>query len=150
MAVSLTGADTTIFDGIVLNDFGSGNIVNITFPNNIIQMTKGKNQNTLYAKNNTGEIADVEIILLLGSNDYKTLNSRFLQQQRDLPTFSLISASFTKRSGDGEGNVTNSIYTGTGGIFTQGIDIIDNTEGDTIQAQALFRLQFANMVLTVA
>ena len=141
---ALTGNDTTIINDRVLADQGNGDVTTITYPNELTTVTTGKNGNSLYAFNETGNQVDVEIRLLKGSSDDKFMNSLYQNYRQDPPSFTLLTGEFTKRVGDGQGNVDNVTYSMAGGAFSQGVDSKDNTEGDTEQAVAVYRLRYAN------
>jgi hypothetical protein len=141
---SLTGKDTIVINNRVLADFGDGDVLNLTFPNNKITAKRGKNGNTIFALNETGLQADVELRILKGSSDDKFLNSLSIAQNRDLPSFSLLTGEFTKRIGDGAGNIASEVYEVSGGAFVKEIDNKENVEGNTDQGIAIYRLIFAN------
>jgi len=56
----------------------------------------------------------------------------------------LLTANFTKRIGDGLGNVGNAVYSMEGGVIYQQVDAKENSEGDTDNAVSVYRLRFAN------
>lgn len=141
---SLTGADTITLDDRVFADFGDGNIATLTFPNELVGVKTGKNGNSIYALNETGKQLDAELRVLRGSPDDKFLNSKKLGMERDFPSFVLMSGEFVKRVGDGAGNVNREIYSVSGGVFSQSVDVISNVEGDTEQSIAVYRLKFTN------
>tara|TARA_R110000751_G_scaffold299695_4_gene411066 strand:- start:11924 stop:12379 length:456 start_codon:yes stop_codon:yes gene_type:complete len=147
---SLTGSDTFVLNGRVLNDFGKGDVVTITYPESMVEVVVGKNKNSIYSENTSGQSADIEVKILTGSADDKFVNSLFLTQQRDLPAFTLLTCNYAKRVGDGASNISNAAHTGSGGIFAQGIDAKENTDGDTEAAQSIYKLKFSNLVRTIA
>lgn len=144
MSVSLTGKDTSILDNRVLNDFGDGDVINIDFPNNLVEGKVGKNGNVLYAYNATGNQATVVIRVLRGSSDDKFLNSKLILYKQDPPSFVLMEGEFIKKVGDGKGNVTSDIYRINGGIVQKMVMGKENVEGDTEQALAIYTLLFSN------
>ena len=151
MAVnSLTGADTVQINDRVFADFGDGDIVTITYPNELVTVKTGKNGNSIYAFNETGKQVDVEIRVLRSSPDDKFLNSIKIGMERDFAAFSLLTGEFVKRVGDGDGNVSREIYTLSGGVFSQSVDTKSNVEGDTDQSISLYRLKFTNAPKSIA
>lgn len=151
MAVnSLTGSDTVTINDRVFADFGDGDIVTLTYPNELVAVKTGKNGNSIYALNETGRQVDVEIRVLRASADDKFLNSLKLAMEADLPSFALLTGQFVKRVGDGLGAVNNEIYTLSGGIFSQSVDAKSNVEGDTEQALSVYRLKFTNAPKSIA
>jgi hypothetical protein len=151
MAVnSLTGADTVQLNDRVFADFGDGDIVTITYPNELVTVKTGKNGNSIYAFNETGKQVDVEIRVLRSSSDDKFLNSIKLGMERDFAAFALLTGEFVKRVGDGDGNVSREIYTLSGGVFSQSVDTKSNVEGDTDQSISVYRLKFTNAPKSIA
>ena len=57
---ALTGADSFILNDRVFNDFADGSTVSITFPNEKIGHTTGKNGNTVYATDKQGLNVNLE------------------------------------------------------------------------------------------
>jgi hypothetical protein len=141
---SLTGEDTISIDTIPLIDLADGDVGALTFPNELVTPKTGKNKNSIYSLNETGNQADLVIRVIRGSNDDKTLNSRLTAMRADFPAFTLISAQVVKKVGDGQGNVTNDIYDLTGGVFSAPVAVTSNVEGDTEQAVAVYNIKFTN------
>ena len=86
----------------------------------------------------------MELRVLAGSASDSFLNGLSIQMERDLPSTSLLNGSFSKRDGDGKGNVKRINYTLLGGVIRQNIDAQENLTGDTEQGTALYRLTFAS------
>lgn len=144
MAVyALTGNDTFILNDRVLNDMADGSTIAITFPNEKTGRSTGKNGNTVYSTDKQGLNAECELRLIAGSQDDIWLNGLSIQQERDLPSFSLLNGSFTKRIGDGTGKVRFINYVLLGGVVRQNVDTQENLQGDTEQGLAIYRLFFA-------
>lgn len=145
MAVyALTGADDLFLNDYQLNEFTDNSTITITFPNEDVGVSTGKNGNTVFSENKQGDNVQVELRILAGGKNDAFLNGLRIQQKRDLPSFSLINGSFSKRVGDGQGNVKRINYTLLGGVFRQGIDAQENLVGDTEQGTALYRFTFAS------
>lgn len=140
---ALTGADSFILNDRVFNDFADGSTVSITFPNEKIGHTTGKNGNTVFATDKQGLNAECELRIIAGSNDDAWLNGLAIEQNRDLPVSTLLNGSFSKRIGDGSGNVKFINYVMLGGVFRQNIDTNENLQGETEQGIAVYRLFFA-------
>ena len=60
-----------------------------------------------------------------------------------MPVSTLLNGSFSKRIGDGSGNVKFINYVMLGGVFRQNIDTNENLQGETEQGIAVYRLFFA-------
>ena len=144
MAVyALTGNDTFILNDRVLNDMADGSTIAITFSNEKTGHSTGKNGNTVYSTDKQGLNAECELRLIAGSQDDIWLNGLSIQQERDLPSFTLLNGSFTKRIGDGTGKVRFINYVLLGGVVRQNVDTQENLQGDTEQGLAIYRLFFA-------
>lgn len=141
---SLTGSDTISIDTIPLVDLADGDVATLTYPNDLVGVTTGKNGNSIFALNETGDQADLLIRVLRGSNDDKTLNSRLIAMKANFAGYITMTAQLVKKVGDGQGNITNDIYNLAGGVFTKRIETTSNVEGNTEQAIAIYPLKFTN------
>lgn len=144
MTIALTGNDSIIIDGLPLVDLANGDVGTLTFPNDITSATTGKNGNSIIAINETGKIAELSIRVLRGSNDDKTLNSKFKTMEADLPSFTLLTGSIVKRIGDGISNVTEDTYALSGGTFSKRVETTSNVEGDIEQGVSIYNIRFTN------
>lgn len=147
---TLTGSDTIQIGDRVFADLPNGDVLDLTYPNELVTVTIGKNGNAIHALNETGKQADVVLRVLRASPDDKFLNSLKLTMESDLAAFTLLEGKFTKRMGDGAGNISSDIYTVSGGSFKQGIDVKSNVEGDTEQAVSVYRFTFTNAPRAIA
>lgn len=139
----MTGNDTIMFRDRILTDLADGNCVELTFPNEIASVKTGKNGNTIYGLNEMGENAEVKIRIIRGSADDKYLNGQLAAQKNDFAGFTLVDCVFTKKVGDGQGNITNDQYITNGGVFQKRVEAKQNVEGDTEQSVAIYSLKFA-------
>lgn len=144
MSVALNGNDTVILDARILKDLADGDTAVLDFPNDLAGVKVGKNGNTLFAFNSTGQTCTMTIRVVMGSDDDKYLNSRLQEFRNDPPSFILFKAELIKRVGDGEGNIVNNTYKVSGGIITKIPGAKENVEGDTEQTVAIYTLTFAN------
>ena len=142
--LSLTGADTISIDGVPLVDLGDGDVGTLTFPNSLTESKKGKNGNAIIALNETGDVAELVLRVLRASSDDKTLNSKLFAMKNDFASFVAITGEIIKKMGDGTGNVSNDIYTLSGGSFSKRIETTSNVEGSTDQALAIYTITFVN------
>ena len=143
-SVSLTGADSIQIDSRILNDFADGDIASLTFPNTLANVKSSKNGNLIYAFNETGKQCDMTIRVLAGSADDKYLNSRLAEQKADFSKFLLLTGVFSKRVGDGKGNIAAAIYSCSGGIINKQVEQKTNVEGDVTQSVAVYAITFGN------
>lgn len=140
---ALTGNDTLTVNGRTLADFADQSTVTIEFGNARVGHTTGKNNNTVFATDKQGENATLTLRLVAGSADDIYLNGLSVQQERDLPTFALMTGTFAKRIGNGIGGVKFVNYTLRGGVFENNVNTQENLQGDTEQGIAVYTLWFA-------
>lgn len=144
MSASLSGKDTIVIAGRTLLDFADGDSITLEFPNDISNVKVGKNGNAVYAMNNSGLIAEVTLRLIRGGTDDKYLNALRSIQLFDFPSFLLLTGTFVKRVGDGNGRITYDTYRMNGGVFKKNLAAKENADGDTDQALVSYMFTFAN------
>ncbi len=149
MSVALTGKDTIAIGsrGLaprIFADLADGDTGVLDFPNNLVEAKTGKNGNTIYAFNSTGQVVTFTLRVIRGSADDKYLNSEMNRFLLDPAGYTLIDGEIVKRIGDGEGNVTNDVYSLDGGIIQKMPAAKENVEGDTEQAVTIWQIIFAN------
>lgn len=142
--VSLSGNDSVVINNRVFADFADGDIVDLTFPNDIAQVKTGKNGNSIYALNETGKQAEMKLRVMRGSSDDKFLNNLLVQQQANFAGTILLIGQFVKKIGDGLGNITSDTYILGGGVFTKVPEAKSNVEGNTDQSIVLYTLKWTN------
>lgn len=137
----LTGDDSLIIDDIDINkDFPNGDTAVIEFQNNLAGMATGKDLNTVFAKDESGNNFRMTIRVLRNSKSDIYLNGKQILQTEDFPAFVLLTGSFSKRLGDGLGNVTYDGYTLNGMIFEKKVPAKANLNGDTEQGVSTYVL----------
>lgn len=149
MVTSLTGKDTIKINDRILNDFADGDIVNLTFPSDLMAVKTGKNGNSIYAFNYTGQQCEVVLRVIRGSNDDKYLNHLLALMKNDPAAFSLMVGEFIKNVGDGAGNITSDIYILSGGVFKKQSEAKENADGDTEQSVTIYTMMFSNAPRTI-
>ena len=140
---ALTGNDTVILNERVIKDMADGSIVEIAYQNDRVGVTTGKNDNTVFAEDRTGSNAVLTLRVIRGSADDRWLNGLSIQQNRDLPSFTLLRGAFTKRVGNGYGSITYDNYVLIGGVFQRYPDIQENLQGETEQGSTVYQIIFA-------
>lgn len=146
MAVyALTGNDSLIINDRVINDFTDGSTIELAYQNDRVGVSTGKNNNTVFSDNRQGSNAVLTLRIIRGSADDKFFNGLSIQQDRDLPTFALMNGSFTKRVGDGSGNVTFDNHVLLGGAFQRFADVQENLNGETEQGTVVYTIYFAQI-----
>lgn len=139
----LTGADTIKINGRLITDIGAGEVAKITYGTDLVTVKTGKNGNTIYAKNESGNQATMELHVLRGSGDDKFLNEQISLYNSDPTGYILMNAELVKVIGDGKGNVSKDTYILTGGVISKPVEVVSNVEGDTEQAMSLYTMQYA-------
>jgi hypothetical protein len=142
--VSLTGNDTVIINGIILNSFAEGDSASFTFPNKLVEAKVGKNGNSIFAFNASGQICEATLRVIRGSIDDKLFNSLQKTYLNDPAAFVLLTGEFIKRAGDGQGNVTNDSYSFAGGVLPNLPETKENVAGETEQAVTVWKITFTN------
>lgn len=143
-SVSLSGADSISIDGRNIVDLADGDAVHVAFPNDLATVKASKNGNTIYAFNEMGRLVECTLRILLGSSDDKYLTSRLQAQKNDFSNFTLLAGSFSKRVGDGAGNVSVAVYQCSGGVFKNQPEAKSSAEGDAEQSVAVYTIHFGN------
>lgn len=140
---ALTGNDNFILNDHVFNELTDGSTIEIAYQNDRVGVSTGKNNNTVFSENRTGNNAVATIRVVRGGKDDIFLNGLSIQQDRDLPSFPLMNGSFTKRIGDGTGVVRFDNYVLLGGAFQRFPDTQENLVGETEQGTTVYTIIFA-------
>lgn len=148
--VALSGDDTIKINERSLVDFADGDIGKLTFPNELMGVKTGKNGNSLFAFNETGRQADLELRLVRGTPDDKFMLNLLTLMKNNPAGFILMTGDFIKVVGDGQGNTANDTYVLSGGVFTNEVEATSNAEGNTDQAVAMYKLKFTNAPRIIA
>lgn len=140
---ALTGNDSIILNDIPLNDFADGDIGSLDVPNNLFSMQTGKNGNTIFALDESGNNATLTIRLMMSSPDDKRLNGLIPKSESFAETVTLT-GSVVKQIGDGTGKVSYNTYTLAGGMVQKKPPVKSNVNGDASQAVVEYTIIFAN------
>jgi hypothetical protein len=143
-SAALSGNDTININGTIINDLADGNCVELTFASDIANVKTGKNGNSIYGLNFTGNQCEVKLRVIRGSAGDNFLNGLLAQQQANFAGFPLMIGQFIKKIGDGAGNITSDTYILSGGVFTKIPEAKTSAEGDVEQSIALYHLKFSN------
>lgn len=142
---NLTGDDTLVIYDRVFNDLADGDAVMIAFPSDLVTIKSGKNGNSILAKSEQGNNANMTIRVMRGSSDDQFLAGKLATIQKDFASAEMATGSFVKRMGDGQGSVINDVYTLNGGTFSRKVDGKENVAGDTDQAVSVYNMVFASV-----
>lgn len=141
---TVTSNDTLTLNGHVFNDLATDDVTTIAFPNQLISRKTGKNGNTIYAQNASGLNADLSLKLMRGSADDQFMQGLINTAPTDFPSTVLLTGTFVKRLGDGQGNVTSDTYSLAGGVISKIPDGKENVSGDVMQAEVTYQIVFAS------
>ena len=141
---SMTGNDTLIIGGQLMTDEAIGVVAEISFPENLVKVTRGKNGNTVYALNNQGFQSEVKLRILLGGKNDSYLNSQMVSMKNNFAGFILLSGIFIKNVGDGFGNIKPLTYIMSGGVLIKNPMAQSVAEGTPEQSLVEWNLIFAN------
>ncbi len=149
MSTSLTGNDTLIINGFNLIDLADGDNSTLTHPNELMTVKTGKNGNTLYAYNGSGNQGELTVRLVRGSASDRFMNSLMKQMKLDPALFTLLRGTFIKRTGNGFGLITNDTYVLVGGVFSKQVDVKSNAEGDTEQSVSVYTIKWGAVLRAI-
>jgi hypothetical protein len=143
MDISLNGADVIILAGRNLTKFFDKDYGLLTFPNELANVKVGKSGNAVISLVNMGVMGELTLRILLGTSDDAFLNSLQRGFLIDPPSFELVDGSVIKRSGDGGGFVTDTVYSLEAGVPTTIPESHSNADGDEEQGVAVWKFKFA-------
>lgn len=146
----LVGNDTIKINQRIIVDLPHAEVAKVTFSSDLVTVKTGKNQNSIFSKNESGNQATLELKLLRGSADDKFMNGLRAQYEADPVNFTLINAELTKAIGKGDGSSNADSYVLTGGVISKNPEVVSNVEGDVEQAVVVWNLQFAYSTRVIA
>lgn len=140
----LTGNDTSVINNRVLADLAGAEPIVVSFENDLAVGETGKNGNSIIAPNRMGNMATVAISVLIGSSDDKFFGSQLASYRRDSASYPLMTGKFTKRTGDGEGNIAKKVVNLKGGFISKKPDYKENVQGDVAQGVVVYNIKFVD------
>ncbi|MEZ5691194.1 MAG: hypothetical protein R3D71_05980 [Rickettsiales bacterium] len=141
---TITGSDTLTIWGRTFVDFADGDNSTIVFQNDLVKIKTGKNKNTIFSRDESGNNCEVTLRILRGSADDRFLQGKLSQILGDFPSTELGEGQLVKRLGDGLGNVISDVVTLQGGVIARNVDTKDNSEGDYTQGISIYKIFFAS------
>ena len=141
------GSSAVLNESSIITAFADGDYARISFPNDIMNFTIGKNRNMIAAYNAMGTLAELELRLLRGSKEDAFLNNHFPKAEDDQLSFDFLFAKIEKSlgkssSGAGDTGITET-YVLDNGIITKAPEIISNVSGSTDQGVVVWQVRFA-------
>lgn len=147
--VSVTGRDTLLINNFNIFDLADGDNCALTHPNELVTVKTGKDGNSIYAFNATGQQGELVFRVIRGSLSDRFLNKLLKTWINDPASFALMKGKFVKRAGNGLGFVTNDTYLLLGGAFFKMVDATSNSEGNTDQAVSVYSIRWGNVVRAI-
>jgi hypothetical protein len=146
---AMSGQDTIMINDRTIADLADGDVLIITYPNDIASVKTGKNGNSLFAYNAAGKQSDVVLKLIRDSADDRYMNGLLSAQQANFAGFPAMYGEFIKQAGDTKGNINKDTYMLKGGVFTKAVEAKSNVEGDTEQSTSTYHIKFADTVRVI-
>jgi len=146
MAINSITADsqyTSIINNRVLADFADEAYEQITYDEDQISVTVGKNGNTIYQVLPSGKKASIAYRIMIGSSDDVFFNN--LLNIQNTGVFTLLSGSSSKLQNDGAGGSKTITYTLEGGVITKGIESTMQSSDNKDVAVAAYNLTFRSV-----
>jgi hypothetical protein len=148
--IASSGNDSLTISNYIFQGLADGNVIELTFPNDIAAIKVGKNGNAMMALNESGQVADAVIRVIRGSADDQYLLGLQTSQNNNFAGFVLMQGTFVKSMGDGAGNILSDTYVLAGGVFSKLTEAKSNVEGDTEQNVAIYHLKFAQAIRIIS
>jgi len=143
--IALTGQDTLKINNRPIFDFADGDAGTLTFAaSGLVTIKTGLNGNSIYSFSDGGRQCTLVLRLIRGSRDDRFLNRMFAIMKADFASFILFNGELVKRIGDGNGGITEDIYSLSGGVFAREVDIKATTAASVEQPVATWTLLFNN------
>lgn len=148
MADSYTASDIIICEDYqgswVLSDFATGNVAELSAPNDMSTTSTGYNGNSLGAHNEPGRQRECTLRIVKAGSDDKRLNKNYnMWKNRDM-RFKPLKMTFTKNVGHSDGSITADTVECYFGLPAGQPTQVMNTEGDTEQVVSQYMIRFGN------
>lgn len=147
--LTVSGNDTLVLNDRVFADLATDDTCKIDLPNELVNVKTGKNGNSIIAQNMMGLNGNLTVKVSRGSSDDQYLAGQLSTSLGNFVGTQLISGSFTKNLGDGQGNLTKDVYTLLGGIISKIPEGKENVSGDAEQATTTYQIKFTNVTRNI-
>lgn len=141
---AVTGSDTLVLNGNVFNDLATDDVTTIELPNDLTNVKTGKGGNSLIAFSPQGLNSNLSLKVVRGSSDDQFMNNLLSSMLKNFVNTTLLSGSFTKQVGDGNGGFRNDVYKLSGGTISKIPGAKDNAAGDPEQSATVYSVKFTN------
>ena len=146
---TLTGDDVVIINDLPVVDLADNTIGTLEIPNELFQMSTGKNGNTIFALDEKGNNATLTLRVLMSSGDDKRFNG-MIPKSKNFASTILANGSVVKQVGDGQGNISYNTYLLRGGMISKKPNMAVDVAGNTDQAVVEYVFQFAQAERSIA
>lgn len=155
MKFSITGDDQLNLQGLdvenITPDLADGDVINLTVPNDLINMALGKNGNGIYALDENGKKFELEVRVLKGTeSDAAFVNKYNTYISGNFAGLTLITGTVVKKLGDGNGGVKTWTFKLAGGVIRKAPESRTNVNGDTEQSVTVYNIMGIIDGLTIA
>lgn len=140
----VAGNDVLIINGVIITGHADGDAFKLEPQGPISQYKISKDGNSILALQNTGILCKLTVRLVRDCLDDRTLNGLLQSWIASPNTFVLLDATYVKSTGDGKGNVTDEVYSLSGGTFETIPSATTNMDGNTEQSVTVYTLWFRN------
>ncbi len=159
-SITVQGSDVVTLSGITLTDFADGDVAELEFPQDMINLKTCFDGNTIVAYNHSGKHATLKIRVLRASSNDISLNALIIQSYADFVKTAPINGTITKTLGTGAAgsSTTTPSYNTTpatdkfdlyNGVITKLPGSKTNTEGDLTQAVTEYLVKFGSATRTL-
>jgi len=151
MAINSIIADsqyTSIINNRVLLDLADEVYEQITYDEDQVSVTIGKNGNAIYQILTAGDKATLVYRVIASSSDDIFLNNLLNVQRTGV--FTLIEGASSKIQNDGAGGSKTITYTLTGGVIKKGVDSVKQSSDNKDVAVATYNLTFSSVVRNIS
>ena len=145
--ISSDSQSTSEVNGRILTALADDVYSLITYDEDKVVVTVGKNGNTIVQVLPAGKKITLAYRVLSGSDDDKFLNSLMIKQ--DSGEFNVLEGSSSKIGQDGAGNTVTITYSLSTGVFKKGIDSTMSSTDNKDVAVAVYEFIYASCVRTV-
>ena len=146
---TLAGSDSLVLDNELILDGADADCITLDYPNDMANIYIGKNDNIMITPNAQGGITDVNLRVCINGKTDKYLTNKLSQFKNDPASFQLINGIFTKRTGDGNGNLTKKIYNLSAGVIVKRSGAVDSTVGNVESIVSIWNLRFGICNITI-
>ena len=159
-SITVQGSDTIKVGSRTLSDFADGDVANLEFPQDMINMKTCYDGNTIVAYNHSGKHSTLKVRVLRASADDIALNNYIIQSYAAFSATPPITGKIVKKLGTGTASSSTSTpsyndiaatdtYDLYNGVITKLPGSKTNTEGALDQAVTEYEIKFGSSLRTL-